>query len=135
VSENSPGGDPPDSLVAAQRAKVWSTPPNVPLCALDAIPEPGARNFVLQIGEAYFHGFVVRKDGAVRGYVDRCPHMGVPLAQALDRYLTSDADLIMCGWHGALFTIDDGLCVGGPCVGQRLRPWPLEVRDGILRTA
>ena len=135
MGETLPGVDPPEALVEAQRARVWSTPAGVPLCAVETIPEPGARNFVLQIGEAYFHGFVVRKDGAVRGYVDRCPHMGVPLAQTLDRYLTSDADLIMCGWHGALFSVEDGLCVGGPCVGQRLRAWPVEVRDGIIRTA
>ena len=117
------------------RPRVWNTPPNVPLCREDAIPDPGARNFVLQIGEAFFHGFVVRKDGAVRGYVDRCPHMGVPLAQELDRYLTSTGDLIICGWHGALFRIDDGLCVGGPCAGQRLSPWPVAVKDGVIRTA
>jgi len=127
--------DPPEELVAAQRQKVWETPANVPLCPIETIPDPGARNFVLQIRDAFFHGFVVRKDGEVRGYVDRCPHMGVPLAQALDRYLTSDSELIMCGWHGALFRIEDGLCIGGPCAGQRLRPWPVEVRDGILRTA
>lgn len=127
--------DPPESLISAQRAKVWTTPPDVPLCALDSIPDPGARNFVLQIGEAFFHGFVVHKAGEVRGYVDRCPHMGVPLAQALDRYLTSDGELIMCGWHGALFRIEDGLCVSGPCGGARLREWPVAVRGGIVRTA
>ena len=130
-----PDIDPPESLIEAQRARVWKTPAGVPLCSLQTIPEPGARNFVLQIGEAYFHGFVVRKDGAVRGYVDRCPHMGVPLAHELDRYLTSTGDLIMCGWHGALFRIEDGVCVGGPCVGDRLREWPVEVKDGMIRTA
>ena len=129
-----PDIDPPADLIAAQRESVWKTPPGVPLCSLETIPEPGARNFVLQIGEAFFHGFVVRKDGAVRGYVDRCPHMGVPLAHELDRYLTSTGDLIMCGWHGALFRIEDGKCVGGPCVGDSLRAWPVEVRDGMIRT-
>ncbi|MBX7248528.1 MAG: Rieske (2Fe-2S) protein [Caulobacteraceae bacterium] len=122
-------------MIEAQRAKVWRTPPGVPLCTLEAIPEPGARNFVLQIGEAFFHGFVVRKEGTVRGYVDRCPHMGVPLAHELDRYLTGDGEYVMCGWHGALFRPDTGLCVGGPCVGQSLRAWPVEVREGMIMTA
>ena len=74
--------------IPADRPRVWKTPPNVALCAEDDIAEPGARSFVLQIGEAYFHGFVVRKDGQVAGWVDRCPHAGFPLAVELDRYLT-----------------------------------------------
>ena len=65
---------------APERRRVWSTPPNVPLCPESAIADPGARSFVLQIGEAFFHGFVVRKGGEVAGYVDRCPHQGFPLA-------------------------------------------------------
>ena len=102
---------------------------------LDLIAEGAARNFVLQIGEAYFHGFAVRLGKEVRGYVDRCPHAGLPLAQKLDDYLTPSGDLIACSWHGALFGPDTGVCVGGPCVGARLTPWPLEVRDGMIVTA
>ena len=58
------------------RPRVWKTPANVPLCPEAELADPGARSFVLQIGEAFFHGFVVRKDGQVAGYVDRCPHQG-----------------------------------------------------------
>ena len=82
--------------------KLTSTPAGVPLCALADLPDPGARNFVLQIGERYFHGFVVRRGETIAGYVDRCPHMGLPLAQTLDDYLTPGGELIACSWHGAL---------------------------------
>ena len=122
--------DPPPS-----RPRVHATPAGVTLCDLASVPEPGARGFVLQIGEAYFHGFVVRADGGVHGYVDRCPHAGLPLPQRLDLYLTLDASLIQCSWHGALFRIQDGACVGGPCAGARLTPWPVQVTDGQVRTA
>ncbi len=124
-----------DEPVPAERKRVWKTPPNVPLCAEDAIADPGSRSFVLQIGEAYFHGFVVRKDGQVAGYVDRCPHQGFPLAIELDRYLTRDGSLIMCGWHGAVFEPLTGVCTGGPCAGGRLTPWPVQAVGGIIRTA
>jgi nitrite reductase/ring-hydroxylating ferredoxin subunit len=107
----------------------------VTLCTLEELPDPGARGFVLQIEEAYFHGFVVRKGGAVHGYVDRCPHAGLPLPQRLDVYLTLDDSLIQCSWHGALFRIEDGACVGGPCAGARLTPWRVEAVDGRIRTA
>jgi nitrite reductase/ring-hydroxylating ferredoxin subunit len=117
------------------RARVWETPAGVALCTLESIADPGARNFVLQIREAFFHGFAVRRGGAVFGYVDRCPHAGLPLAQALDAYLTPDKALIACSWHGALFTIEDGLCVAGPCGGARLGAWPLKVEGGRVVTA
>ena len=82
-----------------------------------------------------FHGFVVRNDGTVRGYVDRCPHAGLPLAQTLDDYMTPDGGLIHCSWHGALFEPSTGVCQGGPCIGQSLTAWPVEVADGWITTA
>ena len=119
----------------AAPARLFATPAGVKLCTLETVVDGGARNFVLQIGEARFHGFVVRRGREVHGYVDRCPHAGLPLAQKLDDYLTPAGDLIACSWHGALFDIDTGACVGGPCLGQTLRPWPVAARDGFIVTA
>ena len=119
----------------SERRRVWKTPPGVALCAEGDSPDPGSRGFVLQIGEAFFHGFVVRKDGRTAGWIDRCPHQGFPLAVELDRYLSNDGELILCGWHGAVFQPLTGDCVGGPCAGGRLTPWPVEVKDGVIRTA
>jgi nitrite reductase/ring-hydroxylating ferredoxin subunit len=115
-------------------ARLQATPAGVALAPLEQIADGAARNFVLQMRGGRFHGFVVRRGDAVHGYVDRCPHAGMPLAQALDQYLTADGGLIECGWHGALFAIEDGRCVGGPCPGQRLTPWPVAVVDGAIVT-
>jgi nitrite reductase/ring-hydroxylating ferredoxin subunit len=115
--------------------RLTETRAGIALGPLDLIADGAARNYVLEIGERRFHGFVVRQGNDVRGYVDRCPHMGVPLAQVLDGYLTADGGLIQCAWHGALFRIDDGLCVGGPCTGASLREWPVTVCDGGIVTA
>jgi nitrite reductase/ring-hydroxylating ferredoxin subunit len=114
--------------------RLTATPPGVCLGPLDQIADGAARNFVLEMKAGRFHGFAVRKGASVTGYVDRCPHMGPPLAQQLDGYLTEDGALIQCSWHGALFRIADGACVGGPCVGAALIAWPLEVRDGAIYT-
>ena len=116
-------------------ARIAATPAGVKLGPLDQIADGAARNFVLQLRAGRFHGFVVRRGQAVWGYVDRCPHAGVPLAQRLDDYLTGDGGLIACSWHGALFRVEDGACVGGPCVGQALTPWPVRVVDGTIETA
>jgi len=115
-------------------ARLSHTPAGVTLCPLDTIADGKARNFVLQMRAGRFHGFVVRKGEAVHGYVDRCPHMGLPLAQLLDDYLTPDGSLIACSWHGALFAIESGACVGGPCAGQALTPWPVAVSEGKIIT-
>src|SRR5690606_4042546 len=58
-----------------------------------------------------------------------------PIAVELDRYLTPDGSLILCGWHGAAFEPLSGACVAGPCAGGKLTPWPVEARDGVIRTA
>ena len=121
--------------MTTQNNKIYRTPAGVRLCPLEDLKEQSARNFVLQIKEQYFHGFVVRKKNQVYGYVDTCPHMGLPLAQKLDEYLTPDKQLIACSWHSALFEIETGQCVGGPCSGQRLQEWPVQIQNGMIVTA
>lgn len=116
-------------------ARIYTTPAGVKLGPLDQIADGTARNYVLQLRAGRFHGFVARRGEAVFGYVDRCPHLRVPLAQKLDDYLTPDASLIACSWHGALFEIDTGLCVGGPCLNQHLTPWPVDIVGGQIVTA
>jgi nitrite reductase/ring-hydroxylating ferredoxin subunit len=115
--------------------KIYQTPANVRLCSLETIADGKARNFVLDIAGKYFHGFIVRRGSEVFGYVDLCPHMQLPLAQKLDHYLTPDGQLIACSWHDALFRIENGKCVGGPCTGQSLQTWPVKVENGFIVTA
>jgi len=109
--------------------------PGARLCALADIAEPGAKGFFFRAGEQIFMGFVVRRDGEVRGFVDRCPHTGTPLAAVADRYLTRAGDLIVCSTHGAMFRPGDGLCLAGPCEGRSLWPWPVTVVGDEVRTA
>lgn len=115
--------------------RLTATPAGVTLGPLDCIVDGGARSFVLEIGGRRFHGFVVRRDTDVFGFVDRCPHVGVPLARELDAYMAPMRDLVMCSWHGALFRVHDGRCIAGPCKGSRLIPWPVTVADGMIHTA
>jgi nitrite reductase/ring-hydroxylating ferredoxin subunit len=107
----------------------------VVLCALDEIPDPGARGFAFRAGEHLFMGLVVRRGGALAGFVDRCPHNGTPLAVLPNRYLTRERDLLLCATHGALFRPDDGVCVAGPCEGRSLWPWPVAVAGDYVVTA
>lgn len=109
--------------------------PGARLCALADIADPGAKGFMYRAGEKLFLGFVVRRGEAVTGYIDRCPHTGLPLAPLPDRYLTREGDLIICSSHGALFRPGDGFCVAGPCAGRSLWPWPVRVEGGEVVAA
>ena len=115
--------------------RLTATPAGIRLGPLELIPDGTARNFVLEMRAGRFHGFVVRQGEALHGYVDRCPHMGLPLAQTLDDYLSADGTLIACSWHGAVFDVASGACRGGPCPGAALTPWPVRLEEGQIVTA
>jgi len=106
----------------------------VRLCALDEIADPGGKSLRFRAEAKLFAGFLIRRGDRVEGYVDSCPHAGWPLSAMDDRYLTRDKRHILCAGHGALFDLE-GLCVAGPCFGERLTPWPVEVRDGEVWTS
>jgi nitrite reductase/ring-hydroxylating ferredoxin subunit len=62
----------------------------------------------------------VRRDGVAYVYINRCPHRGIPLEWQPDQFLDQSASLIQCATHGALFLIESGECIAGPCAGQNL---------------
>lgn len=103
-------------------ARLSGTPAGVKLCRTEDIADGGARNFMLQLKAGRFHGFVVRDGTDAFGYINRCPHAGLPLAQQLDDYLTPDGSLIACSWHGALFRKHDGSALAGLVAGSRSVP-------------
>lgn len=65
--------------------------------------------------------FAVKSRNNITLYLNRCPHVGLPLNWVPDDFLDADAELIQCKSHGALFRLEDGHCVAGPCVGQSLQ--------------
>ena len=103
------------------------------LCALDDIASPGSTRFELK-DQPLSNGFCVirqSKDKGERvfGYLNACPHTGGPLDWVPGRFLNAEGDLIQCSTHGALFRIEDGYCVWGPCAGASLTP-VLLIRQG-----
>ena len=95
------------------------------LCRLDDIEDGQGKGFTLGAGPGAREIFVVREDGQVFGYVNSCPHLGTPLNWQDDRFISDDSGLILCATHGALFEIEDGACVSGPCAGEALEAVPL----------
>lgn len=78
-------------------------------------------------------GFVFARNGAVKAYLNRCPHLGIELNWMPGRFMDSDKCFIQCATHGALFVPDDGQCIAGPCQGDSLSPLATRVKgDSVL---
>ena len=93
--------------------------PGTVLCRLDDIPDPSGKEFRVGRRERFF---VVRRGAEIFAYVNLCPHQGVSLEWKDDTFLTYDKTMILCGTHGALFEIETGICLAGPCLGRGLKP-------------
>jgi nitrite reductase/ring-hydroxylating ferredoxin subunit len=102
------------------------------ICPLHELADPGAKGFTLGSGDWPLRGFVVRQGDCVRAYVNYCPHAGFPLNWTPDGFLAPEAPLILCAMHGALFDIETGFCVSGPCAGRQLRALPVSVTHGYV---
>jgi nitrite reductase/ring-hydroxylating ferredoxin subunit len=102
------------------------------LCTVSDIEDPGSRGFEVGSGRRVRELFVVHRDGEYHGYINSCPHTGVNLEWQEDRFLDMDKSFIQCSTHDALFEIDTGLCIAGPCVGDRLTPVELVIEDSRI---
>lgn len=92
------------------------------LCRLEDIEDGEGKGFALKQDGARQEIFVVRDGTQVFGYRNLCPHAGTNLDWQPDRFMNGDGSYIMCHTHGALFRIEDGFCVAGPCAGMSLTP-------------
>ena len=98
------------------------------LCALADIPDNDARGFRTPRGEI----IVARQGLAVYGYVNRCPHIGIGLNFQPDVFMDLSYRYLQCANHGALFRVEDGFCLRGPCHGQSLKSVPLVIEKSIV---
>jgi len=103
------------------------------VCRLEDIEDPGSKGMAVSIAGQLQDIFIVRRGDSVFGYLNSCPHTGGPLDWTPDRFLDLDGRYIQCAMHAALFRVEDGRCIAGPCNGDRLTPVPVEVDAGVVR--
>lgn len=104
--------------------------PSLRLCRLDELSDPGSRGFGVRTAAGPQDIFVVRRGDTVFAYRNHCPHTGSPLDWQPDQFLNLERTLIQCATHLALFRIEDGLCLAGPCAGQALAPVEVVLENG-----
>lgn len=98
------------------------------ICHVGDIPEQNARGFEIN-GQKLI---VAKKDGRIFVYRNRCPHTGINLDWQPNDFLSFDQQYLQCSTHGALFTIENGYCIMGPCKGRNLIPAPFTIMDGSI---
>lgn len=102
------------------------------LCSTSDIPDPGSKAFQLKQKRSNLDIFIVHKDGQFHGFINRCPHSGVNLEWQEDQFLDRDQAFIQCSTHDALFEIETGHCIHGPCKGDNLTPVNVEIIDNNI---
>lgn len=96
----------------------------------EPLDDPGTRGIEVEgLSQPGAQLFLVHKDGALFAYRNSCPHTGAPLEWQENQFLDQDNYFIECAMHGALFRVDDGVCLRGPCAGQALQGLPLRVDE------
>lgn len=92
----------------------------IQLCPLKDLEIDGSQEFNLTVLDRDIELFAVIKHGKVYAYLNQCPHTGVTLNWQPNQFFDIENCYIQCSTHGALFRIEDGYCIRGPCAGQRL---------------
>lgn len=97
------------------------------ICKLTDLETTGSKGLTIDYNGQSTSMFVVKKGEQVFAYLNNCPHAGAPLEWQEDVFLNDERSYIVCGMHGALFEIEDGLCVDGPCFNDSLTSIPVTI--------
>jgi nitrite reductase/ring-hydroxylating ferredoxin subunit len=101
------------------------------LCSLDEL-EPGAGR---EFRSAQGWVVLIRGASGVCAWLNSCPHQGRSLNLGPDEFLFTPEGRLMCPHHGAVFDVDSGSCLDGPCKGSALTAVALSVDDGEIYLA
>ncbi len=98
------------------------------LCRVADIPDHGAIAVEVASSTGGFSLIVLREGAQVFAYHNECPHAGRQLDYVPGKFLVKDRRLV-CAAHGAVFAVESGACLGGPCRNGLVRV-PVQVHDG-----
>lgn len=102
------------------------------LCKKDELPINSSKGFDIELDQKRLELFVLTQHDKITAYKNHCPHLGIQLNWQPDVFLSPDESTIQCSTHGALFTLEEGHCIAGPCSGQSLTPLVLEQRNNEI---
>lgn len=103
------------------------------ICASAALLDSGrAVRFEVEQGGVSAPAFVIRFEGTVYGYLNRCGHRPMELDWREGEFFDFAGRSLICSTHGATYAPAGGQCLGGPCGGTPLVRLRVEERDGSI---
>ncbi|MGB1801393.1 MAG: Rieske (2Fe-2S) protein [Gammaproteobacteria bacterium] len=90
-------------------------------CSLEELKKSNCLGLEIELDGTTVECFLVYYENKVYSYLNRCPHTGINLEWMPNQFLDTANEFIQCATHGALFDIENGLCLRGPCLGDRLK--------------
>jgi nitrite reductase/ring-hydroxylating ferredoxin subunit len=103
------------------------------ICDASALQDAGAGvRFEIEYWGQRAPAFVVRHEGRVHGYLNRCAHVAMELDWREGQFFDMDGRDLICSTHGAVYAASSGRCLGGPCGGTPLVRLCIEERAGRI---
>ncbi len=96
-------------------------PPRFAVCASDTLANGQHRKLKMVFEGREEECLVVRFDGKVYAYINRCVHMPRRLDCELDRVFDATGRYLRCSMHGIVYTPQTGASVSTMCEGDKLR--------------
>ena len=104
----------------------------VPLCnSVDLCDAAQAVPFDVVYGGQISRAFVIRYDGQVHAYLNRCAHLSMEMDQRPGHFFDSAGRWLVCSSHGAFYQPETGQCQAGPCRGGIIKIAVSE-SDGVV---
>lgn len=104
------------------------------LIRLPDLPPEGLSEIELLVdGER--QSLVLRRSGErLQAWMNICPHAGRRLDWSPGKFLV-DKGRLVCAAHGAMFELEHGECIAGPCKGSSLVPVQVVAPDAACAVA
>lgn len=96
------------------------------------MPPNTSKSFSIEADLRRIDVFLIRQEKQIFAYKNYCPHTGANLNWQEDQFFDYFDEYIQCAFHGALFNIDTGLCVRGPCIGAYLLPVTIKIDSDVI---
>lgn len=102
-----------------------------PICSSEMIQNGGKGiRFSANLHGVVEPAFVIRYQGRVYAYLNRCAHVPTQLDWIPGEFFDSSGRRLLCATHGAVYSPDSGRCVGGRCNGKGLTSLSVAEIDG-----
>lgn len=103
------------------------------ICSSDALVVGGRGvRFAVADEKDIWPAFAVRHSRGIVAYINRCAHLALELDWDPGYFFDHEGYHLICATHGALYAVDTGRCVDGPCNGLGLEALQVAETRGAI---